>query len=94
MNANEIVSQLKYLILTPSVTSMGACPKCGTGSRGASLCHWCLIEDNPPRVQTTLEQIILCLEAQQRNRLLLESLVENLNGDWIYEHRQAGSSKD
>lgn len=75
----EIVNQLKHLILTPSVTTMGACPQCGASSRGAGLCHWCLIEDTPPRVRATLEQIILCLEAQQRNRLLLESLVESLN---------------
>ena len=75
---DQIVCNLKYLILTPSVTTMGACPECKQMSRGCRVCPDCLISEAPIDWQPTLRHIALCLEAQQRNALLLESLVESL----------------
>lgn len=36
---------IRYQVFTPEVTTMGACPRCGEGSRGAGVCAACVGKD-------------------------------------------------
>lgn len=40
----EILSRIRHQIFTPEVTTMGNCPDCGHGSRGAQRCAVCIVD--------------------------------------------------
>ncbi|KAF1692694.1 hypothetical protein CSC64_06820 [Pseudoxanthomonas koreensis] len=42
MTAAELMASIRYQVFRPEVTTMGACPRCGNGSRGAGTCADCL----------------------------------------------------
>ena len=48
--------RLRYQVIRPSVTTMGACPKCGEPSRGSLVCADCLIDDMPEDMKPIARQ--------------------------------------
>ncbi len=72
----DLVDKLKYQVLTPSVTTWGACPDCGEGSRGSDRCSICIINQAPDDVKWDLESIYRRLEDWQRAWADVEKLVD------------------
>ncbi len=85
----DLVDKLKYQVLTPSVTTWGACqgsnplseidyahPRCTNGARGAGLCADCIVHQAPDDIQHDLDKIKEELEIWQRARLDVEELVD------------------
>lgn len=42
MDADDLMAAIRYQVFAPQVTTMGSCPRCGAGSRGARVCAQCL----------------------------------------------------
>lgn len=41
MDADDLMAAIRYQVFAPQVTTMGCCPRCGAGSRGARVCAEC-----------------------------------------------------
>jgi len=70
----DLYSQLRYQLAPVSVTTMGNCPACAKPSRGAGMCHTCLLAaliDAAPRYdwhylrERLLESRMAILTAEQ-----------------------------
>ena len=74
MNIHDTLFSLRYQVMRPAVTTMGACPKCTASSRGSATCAECLVESLPPEMQPFARQWKEHAEAGARSWWELERM--------------------
>lgn len=50
MDVDELMAAIRYQVFAPQVTTMGCCPLCGKGSRGARVCAECRAKELDTRL--------------------------------------------